>query len=153
VIISQVMPMPATDEDYIIAQAVGALTWPHGASMSGNVSVMMDPYQGYAMITFRIPDDLPGNNLADVVVEQVYKVMNAAFAADAGLTMCTVRAIATITTADRRGRTLQAFRANATREALLEWARVIPNPTPKQLREQMFGSAWWNPAVPTDRLR
>jgi len=67
--------------------------------------------------------------------------------------MCTVRAIATITTADRRGRTLQAFRANATREALLEWARVIPNPTPKQLREQMFGSAWWNPAVPTDRLR
>lgn len=153
VVISRLMTVPATDEDFIIAQAVGALTWPHGASMSGNVSVMMDPYQGYAMITFRIPDDLPGNNLADVVVEQAYKVINAAFAADAGLTMCTVRAIATITGADRRGHTLQAFRANATRESLLEWARLIPNPTAKQIREQMLGTVWWNPSVPTDRLR
>jgi hypothetical protein len=147
------MDVPATDEDYLIARSVSALNWPDGTSMSGDVSVMMDPYQAYCMVTFRVPETLPGGNLAEVVVEQAYQVVVAALDTDAAISAITVRAIATITTGHREHTTLQAFRANLSREALNNWRQVIPNPTAKQLREQIFSAVWWNPAIPQDTLR
>lgn len=153
VIITRRMDVPATDEDYIIARAVGALTWPDGTSMAGDVSVMMDPYQAYCVLTFRIPDTLPAGNLADMVVQQAYRAVIAAMDADAAISAITVRALATITTQHRQQTTLQAFRANLSREALNNWRQALPNPTAQQLREQVFATVWWNPAIPQDTLR
>ncbi len=153
VIITRRMDVPATDEDYIIARAVGALTWPDGSSMSGDVSVMMDPYQAYCVLTFRIPDTLPAGNLADMVVQQAYRAVAAAMDADAAISAITVRALGTITTKHRQPTTLQAFRANLSREALNNWRQALPNPTAQQLREQVFAAVWWNPAIPQDTLR
>ncbi len=153
VVISRHMDVPATDEDYIIAKAVSTLTWPEGTSMSGDVSVMMDPYQAYCVVSFRIPETVGGGNLRDIVVAQAYKVILAALESDAAISAVTVRAIASITTAHRERTALQAFRANLSREAAENWHKTIPNPTPQQLREQILAFAWWNPAIPTDRLR
>ena len=153
VIITRRMDVPATDEDFLIAKAVSTLNWPDGTSMSGDVSVMMDPYQAYCMVTFRIPDTLRGGNLQDTVVAQAYKVILAVFAADAAASYVTVRAIASISTAPRQRTALQAFRANLSREAMAAWRKTISNPTPKQLLEQVLAQVWWNPAIPTDMLR
>lgn len=153
VIITRRMDVPATDEDFLIAKAIGSLTWPDGTSMSGDVSVMMDPYQAYCIVTFRIPDTLRGGNLQETVVAQAYKVIVAVLQADAAASYVTVRAIASITTAERRRTALQAFRANMSRESLEAWRKVLPNPTPQQLRDQVLAQVWWNPAIPTDTLR
>lgn len=152
VIITQEMRVPATDRDVIIARAIGSLNWPDGTSMSGDISVMMEPYVGYCMITFRIPESLPGDNLADLVVQQAYAVAVAAIAADAGLLSMTVRVIAAIERAGREPSSIMVFRGNTTRRALEDLSKERVDPTPQYLREQLFGTAWWNPAIPQDRL-
>ncbi|HEY3398659.1 MAG TPA: hypothetical protein VGM19_13470 [Armatimonadota bacterium] len=147
VIITREMTVPATDEDFLIARAVSALTWPNGQSMSGDVAVMMDPYQAYCMITFRLPDSLPAARLTDTVIEQAYKVAVAALAADRGITAVTLRAITTVPGSDHRSNNLQAFRANVIREAQVNFAQSYPNPTAAALRQYLFQSFWWNPVV------
>jgi hypothetical protein len=147
------MEVPATDEDYVISSAVGTLTWPDGTPMASDVSVMADPYQGYCMVTFRIPDSLTTNNLADTVVLQAYKVVSTTLDTDHPMLSVTVRALATVSTSRHEHTTLEAFRANLTRQALDEWRKTIPNPTAQDLREKIFASLWWNPAVPPDQLR
>lgn len=153
VIITQEMTVPATDRDVIITRAVGSLNWPDGTRMSGDISVMMEPYVGYCMITFRIPESLPGDHLSDLVVQQAYAVAVAAIVADAGVLSMTVRAIATIERANREPTTLTVFRGNTTRKALEYLSKERANPTAEYLRQQLFGTAWWNPAIPEDRLR
>jgi hypothetical protein len=148
------MEIPATDEDYLIARSVSTLTWPDGSPMAGDVSVMADPYQGYCMVTFRIPDNLPGTTLEDVVTAQAYKVIEATLDGDALMNAVTVRAIATVSSAKHERTTVEAMRANLSRQARDEWRKTIPNPTPIDLRERIFSTTfWWDPAVPKDQLR
>ena len=150
VIITRLMTVPATDEDYIIAQAVSALTWPNGESMSGDVSVMMDPYQGYGMVSFRLPDTLPGNHLYDTVVMQAYQVVLAVLAADANVQGLTVRVLYTLEIKEAKGhrdQTVQAFRVNTTRDAVKNYVGHY-TVTPASLVQYLFAAPWWNPAVP-----
>ena len=153
VVITEEMSVPITDEDYLIAAALGSLKWPDGTKLQGDVSVMMDPYLGYCVITFRIPEGLPGDTLADTVTEQAYRVALAALGADAGIQSLTLRVIGTLTLPDRQHQNLVVFRANTTRPALEYWSKLRAKVTPQQIRDELFASAWWNPSVPTDRLR
>jgi hypothetical protein len=110
---------------------------------------MMDPHQGYGIISFRIPDTLPTDHLYDTVVQQSYRAIQAALAADAGLNGVTVRVLATLEGARGQEQTVQAFRANTTRESVNNFARVNPNPPPSQLLvTRLYGSPWWDPQVP-----
>ncbi|NLO74367.1 MAG: hypothetical protein GX100_09715 [candidate division WS1 bacterium] len=144
----RLMTAPATDQDRVIAQAVSALTWPNGVSMAGEVSVMMDPYQGYCVLTFRIPDTLPEGRLYETVLQQAYQVVLAALAADGSVRGLTLRALYTSPGANRAQQTVQAFRANTTRQTVADFAARHPV-NAQSLTTYVFATAWWNPAVPT----
>ena len=49
----------------ILESTLGSLTWPDGTTMRNDVSVAVDPFLGYAMITLEIPRNLASDNIAD----------------------------------------------------------------------------------------
>jgi len=153
VIITRQMIGPVSDRDYHIARTLGSLTWPDGTPMSDAVAVMMDPYTGYAMVTFEIPRALEAKELFAAVVKQSYLITAAALRADAGIHWLTIRAVATITTPDKEKRTVVAYRANTRRGTLEYWMKLRAEPTVEELWEQVFADSWWNPSVPQDRIR
>ena len=143
---------PVSDRDYRLARVLGSLTWPDSTPMSDAVAVMMDPYTGYAMITFEIPRALEGQELFDMVMRQSYSVAAAALRTDAGIQSLTIRVVATMTTPDKEKRSVVAFRANTNRVALEEWMKLGREPTVQELWDEVFATSWWNPNVPRDRL-
>ncbi len=153
VIITRQMIGPVSDRDYHIARTLGSLTWPDGTPLSDAVAVMMEPYTGYAMITFEIPQVLEGEELFEAVVRQSYSLAATALRTDAGIHWLTIRALATITTPDKEERTVVAYRANTRRGTLEYWMKLREEPTAEQLWEEVFATSWWNPSLPQDRIR
>ena len=153
VVITREMMGPVTDREHHLARALGSLSWEDGTPMSNAVAVVMDPYTGYAIITFEIPRALQVDELLAAVVWQSYSLAATAFRTDAGINWLTIRAIATITTPDKEDRTVVAYRANTRRGTLEEWMKLREDITMEELWNEVFATTWWNPSVPTDRLQ
>ena len=140
-----------SDRDYETARTLGSLSWPDGTPMSNAVAVVIDP-TGYAMISFQIPSALQVEKLSAAVLRQSYALATTALRAEAGITLLTVRALATITLADDQERTVVVYRANTSRTAIESWTKLRREPTLEELWSRAFATSWWNPGVRTDRL-
>ncbi len=139
---------PRSEQDMILESTLGSLTWPDGTAMRDDVSVAADPFLGYAMITFEIPRNLASNNVADTVAKQAYSVAVTAINTDQSLKTMTLRGLVNTSSSQRRKRMVVAYRGNTTRESLTYWLKRDQSPTSQQLWTQVFGSTWWNPAIP-----
>jgi len=139
---------PRSEQDVILESTIGSLTWPDGTAMRNDVSVAVDPFLGYAMITFEIPRNLDSNDIADATVRQSYSVAVAAINTDQSLTAITVRGVINTSSSQRRKQVAVAYRGNTTRESLTYWLRGNQSPTSQQLWTQVFATTWWNPAIP-----
>jgi len=153
VVITRKLSGPASDRDLYLAQTVGSLTWPNGRSMSRGVSAVMDPYTGYAIITFEVPAGVEGDELRQIVATQAYKAAVVAFRSDTGLDSLTIRALALVKSADGQERSIVAFRANTDRVTMEYWLRIHGEPDLEVLWNDVFAEAWWNPGVTPETLR
>jgi len=139
---------PRSEQDIILESTLGSLTWPDGTAMRNDVSVAVDPFLGYAMITFEIPRNLDSDNVADAAARQAYSVAVTAINTDQSLNAMTLRGVVNTSSSRRRKRMVVAYRGNTTRESLAYWLRRDQSPTPQQLWTQVFATTWWNPAIP-----
>ncbi len=139
---------PRTEQDMILESTLGSLTWPDGTTMRNDVSVAVDPFLGYAMITLEIPRNLNSDNIADTTARQAYSVATTAINTDQSLTTITVRGVINTSSSQRRKRVVVAYRGNTSRESLAYWLRRDQSPTSQQLWTQVFATTWWNPAIP-----
>jgi len=139
---------PRSEQDMILESTIGSLTWPDGTAMRDGVSVAADPFVGYAMITFEIPRNLASNNVAGTVARQAYSIAVTAINTDQSLKAMTLRGLVNTSSSRQRKRMVVAYRGNTTLESLTYWLKRNQSPTSQQLWTQVFGSAWWNPAIP-----
>ena len=139
---------PRSEQDMILESTLGSLTWPDGTAMRNDVSVAVDPFLGYAMITFEIPRNLDSDNIADTAARQAYSVATTAINTDPSLTAMTLRGLINTSSSQRRRRAVVAYRGNTSRESLEYWLRRNQSPTSQQLWTQVFATTWWNPAIP-----
>jgi len=139
---------PRSEQDMILENTLGSLTWPDGTTMRNDVSVAVDPFLGYAMITFEIPRNLTSDNIADTTARQAYSVAVAAINTDPSLMTMTLRGLINTSSSQRRRRAVVAYRGNTSRESLEYWLRHNQSPTSQQLWTQVFATTWWNPAIP-----
>ena len=153
VVITRRMIGPVSDRDYNIARVLGSLTWPDGIPMSEDVTVLMDPYTAYAVITFQIPKALEVEDPFAAVLRQSYTLATTALGTDAGINYVTVRALATITTPDKEKRTVVAYRANTKRQTIDHWAELGGEPSINELWSRVFATSWWNPSVDREKIR
>jgi len=143
---------PRSEQDMILESTLGSLTWPDGTAMRNDVSVAVDPFLGYAMITFEIPRNLNSDNIADTTARQAYSVATTAINTDPSLTTMTLRGLINTSSSRRRRRAVVAYRGNTSRESLEYWLRRSQSPTSQQLWTQVFATTWWNPAIPHSGL-
>jgi len=139
---------PRSEQDVILESTLGSLTWPDGTAMRNDVSVAVDPFLGYAMISFAIPRNLNSDNIADTAARQAYSVAVAAINTDQSLKAITLRGLINTSSSQRRKRVVVAYRGNTTRKSLTYWLRRNQSPTSQQLWTQVFATTWWNPAIP-----
>jgi len=139
---------PRSEQDMILESTLGSLTWPDGTAMRNDVSVAVDPFLGYAMITFEIPRNLDSDDMADTTARQAYSVATTAINTDQSLTAITVRGVINTSSSQRRKRVAVAYRGNTTRESLTYWLGRDQSPTSQQLWTHVFATTWWNPAIP-----
>ncbi len=139
---------PRSEQDMILESTLGSLTWPDGTTMRNDVSVAVDPFLGYAMITLEIPRNLASDNIADATARQAYSVATTAINTDRSLATITVRGVINTSSSQRRKRVVVAYRGNTSRESLAYWLRRGQSPTSQQLWTQVFAVTWWNPAIP-----
>jgi len=139
---------PRTDRDLIIESALGSLTWLNGTAMRNKVAVAMDPFLGYAMITFEIPRDLKAHDLPGTVARQAYSIAAAAINTDPTLKVMTLRGVIDLSASKSRERMVVAYRGNTSRESVEYWLAGDRSPTAQQLWTQAFATTWWNPAIP-----
>ncbi len=153
VVITQKVSTPATDRDLYLMETVGSLSWPDGRPMSRSVSAVVDPFTGYAVITFALPPALTADNIKATVALQAYKAAVVAFRSDAGINSLTIRCLATL--AGERGAhtTVVAFRANTTRATIEYWNKLHGEPGMDVIWNEVFGEVWWNPGVTADKLQ
>ena len=144
---------PRSEQDVILESALGSLTWPDGTAMRNDVSVAVDPFLGYAMISFEIPRNLDCDDIADATARQAYSVAVAAINTDQSLNAITLRGLINISSSQRRKRVVVAYRGNTTRESLTYWLKRDQSPTSQQLWTQVFATTWWNPAIPRSGLK
>ncbi len=143
---------PRTERDVILESALGSLTWPGGTAMRDDVAVALDPFLGYAMITFEIPHNPGGSDLAEIVARQAYSVAAAAINTDASIKTLTLRGIIDLSSSRRRRRAVVAYRGNTSRESLEYWLKHDRSPSNQQLWNQVFAATWWNQAIPRTGL-
>ena len=139
---------PRSEQDMILESTLGSLTWPDGTAMRNDVSVAIDPFLGYAMITFEIPRNLNSDSIADTAARQAYSMAATAINTDQSLRAMTLRGLINTSSSQRRKRVVVAYRGNTDRESLAYWLRRDQSPTSQQLWTQVFATTWWNPAIP-----
>jgi len=143
---------PRSERHMILESTLGSLTWPDGTAMRDDVAVALDPFLGYAMITFEIPRNLDSNDIADTTAKQAYSLATTAINTDPSLTIMTLRGVINTSSSQRRKRVVVAYRGNTSRESLTYWLRRDQSPTPEQLWTQVFATTWWNPDIPRSGL-
>jgi len=143
---------PRTERDMILESALGSLTWPDGSAMRNDVAVALDPVLGYAMITFEIPRNPGGSNLAETVAKQAYSVAAAAINTDPNVKALTLRGIIDLSSSRSRRRAVVAYRGNTSRASLEYWLKHNRSPNQQQLWNNVFATTWWNPAIPRSGL-
>jgi len=136
----QQLTEPLTDHDNSVIDAVSSLTWGDDRPMTGQVSAMVDPYTGYAIVRATIPPSLPTAGLMERVIAQAYRIALATIHADEVINAVTVQ----IVRVTDQGERVLAFRGNTTR-AVLDQYRGPNTPDFNALRTNVFGTVWWNP--------
>jgi hypothetical protein len=139
---------PMTDRDALLMRTLSSLTWPGGEEMGNHVSVMYDPFTGYAMITFETPASVTKANLYGIVLTEAYAIALAAVREEAGLRTMTVRCLTRVGEGDDAS-TDVCFRGNTSRDALEAMTRRGGMPTVQDIWTSVFAVNWWNPGVPT----
>lgn len=136
---AQRTPEPFTDHDEAVIRAVSSLSWDANRPMTGQVSAMVDPFTGYAVVRVLVPRGLVSEDLQVTVVRQAYRVAVSVFQANEIITAMTVQMVRDTDTGER----VLLFRGNTTRRAL---QRVeTRSPDFDLLWNHVFTAVRWNP--------
>lgn len=137
-------PEPVIDHDEAVIRAVSSLRWDEETAMTGQVSAMVDPFTGYAVIRVLVPRSVPRDGMRERVVLQAYRVARASFQANEVITAMTVQMVRDTDDGERA----MLFRGNTTRRAV----QRVETGTPDfdMLWDNIFTAVRWNPLAGPD---
>lgn len=137
---------PLTDKDRSLLRALGALTWPGGDKLSGNLNAMVDPFTGYGFVTLMFPRSIKPAHWTNTAITMSYRIAVAAMKHDDSLRSLTVRIITPIEVGDEEV-VMTLFRGNTNREAIERFLDDGAQPDLREIWEKVFATTWWNPST------
>lgn len=147
-VVTEEVTGPMSDADLYLTRALSGLTWPTGTALGSRVQAWLDPFTGYAQITFEVPSGTPTGDLYGQTLDMAYRVAVGAVRSERGVESITVRALATVTGEDEKKTVQVAFRGNTNRETLDYYVKRNIQPDRDTLWKNVFATTWWNPSVP-----
>ncbi len=137
---------PLSDRDRRLLFALGALTWPGGDKLSGNLNAMVDPFTGYAFVTLMFPRSIKPAQWTNTAITMSYRIAVAAMKHDDSIRSLTVRIITPIKVGEEEV-VMTLFRGNTNREAIARFLDDGAQPDLREIWEKVFATTWWNPSA------
>jgi hypothetical protein len=137
---------PLTDKDRSLLYALGALTWPGGDKLAGNLNAMVDPFTGYGFVTLMFPRSIKPAQWTNTAITMSYRIAVGAMKHDSSLRSLTVRIITPIEAGDEEV-VMTLFRGNTNRDAIEQYLDNEAQPNLREIWEKVFATTWWNPSA------